>query len=171
MKHRTILLTGSDAPDRAEVLHRASAMIARRIGEVEAASEVCASAPWGFEADTEFLNQALAVRTDLEPEQVLDEVLRIECELGRQREAEAQQKALTGQPYASRAVDIDVMFYDDVVLDTPRLTLPHPLLHVREFALRPLCMIAGDVMHPVLGLRLRDIYDGLRRGAADNENV
>jgi len=75
------------------------------------------------------------------------------------------EKARTGQRYASRRIDIDIMFYDDREIDSPRLTVPHPLLHLREFALRPLCAIMGDYVHPRLGRTLREIYDRLR--AAD----
>ncbi len=162
MRHRTLLLTGSDSGDRAAVLARAAAMAAERIGVLAAASEVCASEPWGFVSGGEFLNQALALDTELTPLQVLDEALRMERDLGREREAEARAKAATGERYASRVVDIDVMFYDSLTLRTPRLTLPHPLLHEREFALRPLCMIAGDYVHPVLGRTLHEIYDELK---------
>lgn len=162
MSHRAVLLTGSDSGDREAVLARAAALAAERIGTLAAASEVCASEPWGFASGGEFLNQALALDTELTPGQVLDEALRMECDLGREREAEARAKASTGERYASRVVDIDVMFYDSLAVRTPRLTLPHPLLHERAFALRPLCMIMGDYVHPVLGRTLREIYDELK---------
>ena len=161
MSHRAVLLTGSDSGDRRAVLARAAALASERIGRLAAASEVCASEPWGFASGGEFLNQALALDTELTPAQVLGEALRMELDLGREREAEARAKASTGERYASRVVDIDVMFYDSLVLRTPRLTLPHPLLHLRAFALRPLCMIMGDYVHPVLGRTLRAIYDEL----------
>ena len=82
--------------------------------------------------------------------------------MGRDRCKEMHEKALTGERYASRVVDVDVMFYDDEVIDTPRLKLPHPLLHLREFALEPLCEIMGDYRHPVLGGTLNSIYDELK---------
>lgn len=165
MTRRIVLLTGSDAPDRADVLRRAAEMAAERIGSLEAASDAFASEPWGFAAEGEFLNQALALRTALDPECALDEVQRMERDLGRKREEEEAEKARTGQRYASRRIDIDIMFYDDREIDSPRLTVPHPLLHLREFALRPLCAIMGDYVHPRLGRTLREIYDRLR--AAD----
>lgn len=164
MTHRIVLLTGSDAPDRADVLRRAAAMAAERIGRLEAASDTYASEAWGFETEGEFLNQALALRTELDPERALDEVQRMERDLGRKRDEEAAEKARTGQRYASRRIDIDIMFYDDIAISTPRLTVPHSLLHLREFALRPLCAIMGGYMHPRLGLTLREIYDRLRAG-------
>ena len=157
MTSRIVLLTGSDAPDRADVLRRAAEMAAERIGSLEAASDVFASEPWGFAAEGEFLNQALALRTALDPERALDEVQRMERDLGRKRDEEEAEKARTGQRYASRRIDREI--------DSPRLTVPHPLLHLREFALRPLCAIMGDYVHPRLGRTLREIYDRLR--AAD----
>ncbi len=166
--HRIVLLTGSNAPDKAEMLRRAAALAEERIGTLEAASAPCVSEPWGFDAEERFLNQALVLRTALDPERALDEILRMECELGRLREAENEEKARTGQRYASRAIDIDVMFYDDRTIDSPRLTVPHPLLHLREFALRPLCMIMGDYSHPRLGRTLREMLDDLQ--CADNEH-
>lgn len=171
MTHRIVLLTGSNAPDKAEMLRRAAALAEQRIGPAEAVSEPCASEPWGFEAESDFLNQALVLRTELEPERALDELQRIEIELGRMRPKENEEKARTGQRYASRTIDIDIMFYDDLAIDTPRLKVPHPLLHLREFALRPLCMIMGDYVHPTARRTLRGMLDDLRHGAtADNEN-
>ena len=150
MTHRIVLLTGSDAPDRADVLRRAAEMAAERIGSLEAASDAFASEPWGFAAEGEFLNQALALRTALDPERALDEVQRMERDLGRKRDEEKAEKARTGQRYASRRIDIDIMFYDDREIDSP---------------LRPPCAIMGDYVHPRLGRTLREIYDRLR--AAD----
>ena len=159
---RAVLLTGSNAPDRYEVLRRTAEILARRIGVVERASQIYGSEPWGFSAEEMFSNQALVLQTTLTPIEVLDEALATEQEVGRDREKEMHEKALTGERYASRVVDVDVMFYDDEIIDTPRLKVPHPLLHLREFALEPLCEIMGDYCHPVLGERLNRIYEELK---------
>ena len=159
---RVVLLTGSNAPDRNEVLRRTATILARRIGVVERASQIYGSEPWGFSAEEMFSNQALVLQTTLTPIEVLEEALATEQEVGRDRCKEMHEKALTGERYASRVVDVDVMFYDDEVIDTPRLKLPHPLLHLREFALEPLCEIMGDYRHPVLGGTLNSIYDELK---------
>ena len=159
---RVVLLTGSNAPDRDEVLRRTAEILARRIGSIERTSQIYDSEPWGFHAEEMFANQALVLQTTLTPIEVLDEALATECEVGRNREDEQEEKALTGERYASRVVDVDVMFYDDEIIDTPRLKVPHPLLHLREFALEPLCEIMGDYCHPVLGGTLNMIYEELK---------
>ena len=159
---RVVFLTGSNAPDRDEVLRRTAEILSRRVGEVERASQIYTSEPWGFHAEELFSNQALILQTSLSPIEVLDEALATEQEVGRDRAKEQAEKSLTGERYASRVVDVDVMFYDEEIIDTPRLKLPHPLLHVREFALQPLCEIMGDYRHPVLGKRLGTIYEELK---------
>ena len=159
---RVVFLTGSNAPDRDEVLRRTAEIISRRVGEVERASQIYGSEPWGFHAEALFSNQALILQTALTPIEVLDEALATEQEVGRDRAREQEEKEITGERYASRVVDVDVMFYDDEIIDTPRLKLPHPLLHLREFALQPLCEIMGDYRHPVLGKSLSTIYEELK---------
>ena len=159
---RVVFLTGSNAPDRNEVLRRTADVLSRRVGEVEMVSQIYGSEPWGFHAEEMFSNQALVLQTSLTPIEVLDEALATEQEVGRDRASEQVEKQITGERYASRVVDVDVMFYDDEIIDTPRLKVPHPLLHVREFALEPLCEIMGDYRHPVLGKRLNTIYEELK---------
>ena len=159
---RVVFLTGSNAPDRDEVLRRTAEILSRRVGEVERSSQIYGSEPWGFHAEEMFSNQALILQTSLTPIEVLDEALATEQEVGRDRAREQEEKEITGERYASRVVDVDVMFYDDEIIDTPRLKLPHPLLHVREFALEPLCEIMGDYRHPVLGKSLSTIYEELK---------
>ena len=90
------------------------------------------SEPWGFPAAERFSNQALEVSTDLTPHEVLDACQRIERELGRNRAAEAVEKASSGAVYCSRPIDIDIIFYDDEVIGDERLTVPHPLLAERN---------------------------------------
>ena len=152
---RVVLLTGSNAPQSEQVLRRTADILARRVGEVEQASQIYTSEPWGFHAEELFSNQALILQTSLSPIEVLDEALATEQEVGRDRAKEQAEKSLTGERYASRVVDVDV-------IDTPRLKVPHPLLHVREFALQPLCEVMGDYRHPVLGKTLSTIYEELK---------
>lgn len=105
----------------------------------------------GLRCRTTFSNQALEVSTDLQPLEVLEAVQAIEQELGRNRAAEAVEKARTGVTYTSRPIDIDILFYDDEVIASERLTVPHPLLSEREFALAPLCEIMRQRRHPSRG--------------------
>ena len=124
------------------------------------------SEPWGFSGDR-FSNQALEVSTDLAPEEVLDAVQRIECELGRNRAAETLEKARTGAAYVSRPIDIDILFYDDAVIRSERLTVPHPRLAEREFALVPLCEIMRGRRHPVSGLTVAQMLGALRAQSSE----
>ena len=126
-------------------------MIESRAGRITAVSEVLTSRAWGFESERTFCNQALTVETELSPESLLDALQSVERDCGRDREAEAHEKARTGQRYASRRIDVDIIFCDGAVIDTPRLRVPHPLVAVREFALRPLAQIVPELRHPVTG--------------------
>ncbi len=147
---KAILVMGGNIGDMKPRLRQAQHLINDRIGIVLRCSHVYESEAWGFDGD-DFKNQAMVVDTDLSPEELLGAVQAIERELGRDREAEAQDKARSGQRYASRMIDIDIIFYDDAVLDTPDLKLPHPLMQERDFVLAPLCEIAPSKVHPVLG--------------------
>lgn len=163
---RVVLLTGSNHPDKEAILSRTATLLAECIGEITAASQIYYSEPWGFHAEQAFANQALVLESRLSPHEVLDAALAVEQTVGRDREAEQREKASTGERYASRTVDVDVMFYDDEVIDTPRLKVPHPLLYLREFALEPLCEIMGEYRHPQMGRRLKDIYEELKGDVA-----
>ena len=86
-----------------------------------------------------------------------------ERELGRNRAAEAVERAATGQRYVSRPIDIDILLYDDEVISTPELTIPHPGIAEREFVLTPLCEVLRQRPHPVLGLTMGELRDNLLR--------
>jgi len=159
---RAILLTGGNSGNVKRTLQTAQQLINARVGAVLRCSHRYESEPWGFDADTKFSNQALEVSTDLAPEELLDAVQQIENELGRNRAAEALEKAAAGARYASRPIDIDIAFYDDLVIDSPRLTVPHPHLAEREFALVPLCEIVRNKTHPLTGLTVGAMLDALR---------
>lgn len=159
---RVTLLTGSNAPDREAILHRTATLLAERVGVIVSRSRIYTSTAWGFSSEEPFANQALTLETSLSPIEVLDAVLGVEQLVGRNREQEARDKELSGERYASRIVDVDVMFCDKEVICLPRLQVPHPLLHEREFALEPLCEIMADFRHPQLGRSLKDIYFELK---------
>ena len=159
---RVTLLTGSNAPDREAILHRTATLLAERVGPIVSRSRIYTSAAWGFSSEEPFANQALRLETSLTPIEVLDAALEVEQIVGRDRAQEAREKELSGERYASRVVDVDVMFCDDEIISEPRLQVPHPLLHEREFALEPLCEIMADYRHPQLGRSLKDIYFELK---------
>lgn len=134
------LLLGSNLGDRLQILKSAEILVEERIGKIRSASSVYETAPWGVLDQPAFLNQILIVTTGLMPEEVLRIVLEIEHELGRIRY----------ERWGARVIDIDMLYYQDLVMDTVRLTLPHPRLHERKFTLVPLHEIAPDFIHPLL---------------------
>ena len=164
---RAAILLGADTGDAAATFAAARRMIEERAGRIEAASEVLTSRAWGFESATVFYNQALCVATELGPVELLDVLQGVERDCGRDREAEALEKARTGQRYASRRLDADILFCEEsgdvegesdgtgggrgVIVDTERLRVPHPLVARRAFALRPLAQIAPALRHPLTG--------------------
>lgn len=132
---------GGNRGDMAASLRRAQAMVNDRVGVVMRCSHRYESEAWGFEGgegEQVFSNQVMVVDTELSPRQVLEAVQGIETDMGRNREAEEQEMARTGQPYASRPMDIDILYYDDIVVNEQGLQIPHPGISEREFVLAPL---------------------------------
>ena len=164
---RVVLLTGGNIGEMKDRLRRAQQLINQRIGAVLRCSHCYVSAPWGFDAEQPFTNQVVVVSTDLSPEEVLTEIHRIERDLGRNRASEAIEKAATGQRYVSRPIDIDILFYDDAVISTPDLTIPHPGIAEREFVLAPLCELMRDRRHPVSGRTMEELREALKKSSGD----
>ena len=158
---KAVLITGGNRGDVRALLRRAAGLIGERIGRIVRSSACYESAPWGFRAEQSFWNQVLEVETPLHPEELLEAVLSVEAVLGRDRVQEGLEKASTGERYASRTLDVDILFYDDEVIRTPRLEIPHPRLGGREFVLRPLCELMPERRHPVTGERMRDVLKAL----------
>lgn len=168
---RVVILAGGNTGDVKSRLQTAQQLVNERVGAVLRCSHRYESKPWGFETEdaSDFSNQALEVSTDLLPEQVLDALQAIERELGRDRDAERRERERTGQPYASRAIDLDILFYDDQVIDTPRLRVPHPRLAERAFALVPLCEILRSKRHPETGRTAGQMLEELTNRPAREE--
>lgn len=135
------LSLGSNIGNRLEYLQLAIGLIAYRIGPIKSISSVYETPAWGFES-TPFLNLCLGLTTAFPPEMLLDELLQIEQQLGRTREDR--------EGYSARTIDLDILFYDAVVCDTPKVAIPHPRMHQRRFILHPLCEIAKNQFHPTL---------------------
>ena len=135
MMHKVYLGLGSNQGDRESQITRAIELIQERVGEVVTQSTLIETEPWGFTSGNKFLNGAILVETDLLPRQVLEVTQQIERELGRRYK---------GTAYRDRPIDIDILLYDDITLDTPELQIPHPLMHRRDFVLIPLKQIKPD---------------------------
>lgn len=136
---RVVLLLGGNLGKRAQLLIEMRWEIEANIGSIELASSLYESEPWGFDHPAKFLNQVVACSTQLSPVQVLDQIHTIETKLGRVRQ---------GKGYAARTADIDILFYGDLSMETPGLTIPHPRLHERRFTLLPLAEICPTLEHP-----------------------
>lgn len=159
---RVALLLGGNRGDMKRTLQRAQQLINERVGAVMRCSHRYQSPAWGFHDSEPFTNQAMEVSTDLTAEQVLDTLQQIEDELGRNRAAEQVEKAATGAAYAARPIDIDIIFYGNEQISTERLTIPHPRLAEREFALMPLAEIMRRFIHPTTGKSIGEMLDQVR---------
>lgn len=136
------LCLGGNVGDTRDYLKQAIALINNQIGKIVKTSKIYKSEPWGLQCSQWFLNQVVEVDTELAPHVVLEHCLQIETELGRTR---------SGNGYEPRTIDIDIIFYGRQIIDLPQLKVPHPLMHRRNFVLRPLCDVAALFVHPVFG--------------------
>ena len=142
MNHDVYISLGSNLGNRKAYLQQAIEGIATRVGTIVDIAPIYETPSWGFSGEA-FLNTCLLCRTFLSAEQVLMQLLQIERELGRERMPHSK-------GYQSRTIDLDILFYDDEVIHTDVLTVPHPLLHQRKFVLKPLANIDDLKIHPVL---------------------
>lgn len=152
-----LLGLGSNQGRRKENLETAIHALTVRLGTCVRRSAFYETEPWGFSSEMYFLNAAIALLVQKSPHQILAITQQIERALGR------TQKSVEGQ-YHDRPIDIDLLAYDDRVMNTPELTLPHPLMHRRAFVLQPLCEIAPQWRHPLLGMTAIQLYQMLETG-------
>jgi 2-amino-4-hydroxy-6-hydroxymethyldihydropteridine diphosphokinase len=144
--HVAYLALGSNMGDRLSNLKEAIASLSPQM-DVKAKSHVYETPPWGYENQSPFYNQVIKVKTYLEPERLIKHLKRLEVALGRR-------PSFQNGP---RSIGIDLLFYDDQIMSTPVLTLPHPRLHERGFVLLPLMDIAPDLIHPVRQKSVREM--------------
>lgn len=129
--HTTYLGLGTNLGDKPANLNKAIDNIGKLIGTIERQSAFYVSDPWGFESENSFLNACVKVSTNLSPRQLLKATQSIEIKMGR------KEKSHNGR-YHDRLIDIDILLYDDVHIKEPDLTIPHPLMHERDFVMTPL---------------------------------
>lgn len=138
---------GTNLGNRMINLERARTLIQERMGAILLQSSVYQTEPWGLKDQPEFYNQVLLLETGLAPGAILDLILQIEKEMGRIRHLK----------WDRRLIDIDILFYNQEVIQLDRLTIPHPLMEKRNFVLAPLAEIAPGFLHPVLGKTIREL--------------
>ena len=148
MKH-AYLLTGGNLGNRAENLLRASRLIHENAGSILKQSNLYETAAWGKTTQPDYLNQALLIETPLESNALLECLLSIEKQLGRVRQ----------EKYDARCIDIDILFFENEVIHSKDLIVPHPQLQNRRFVLIPLNEIAPGFIHPVLHKSISTLLD------------
>jgi 2-amino-4-hydroxy-6-hydroxymethyldihydropteridine diphosphokinase len=146
LAHTIYLALGTNLGDRMDNLRRAVAALSPTL-RVTGLSSVYETPPWGYADQPAFLNMTLAAETDLDPQALIAFLKKLETDLGRE-------KTFRNGP---RLIDIDILFYDDLIFEQADLTIPHPRLHERAFVLVPLNDIAPDLMHPVLKRTVHDL--------------
>ena len=151
------LLLGSNLGDRKKYLSDALGLIELRLGKISACSSLYSTASWGKQDQPDFLNQVIALETRLSPEALLDGILTIEIELGRER----------NERWGSRKIDVDILFFGKEIVAQHELKIPHPFLHERRFCLEPLCEIAPGLIHPIIGRKMSELLTEL----SDNLSV
>ena len=149
--HTAHIALGSNLGDKEENLRRALELLDERGVEVVKVSTFICTEPYGVTDQPQFLNAVCQVRTSLEPLALLHTLLGIEQEMGRVRL----------RHWGERNIDLDLLLYEDVVMDTPELKLPHPDMQNRDFVLLPLFEIAPELIHPVLRKNIRELKEKL----------
>lgn len=131
---------GSNLGDRAGNSEDALRLLTKQGISVISRSAMIETEPWGVKEQPPFINMAVKIQTDLGPEELLTELQSIERQMGREKNVR----------WGPRVIDIDILFYNSMILKTEGLIIPHPLIEKRDFVLRPLAEIAPDLEHPVL---------------------
>lgn len=152
--HDIYLALGSNLGDKKKNIDLAIAQIELHIGRVTALSSLYETLPVGFDSENSFLNAACRVSTRLQPLEVLVSTQLIEKELGRKSKS-------VNETYSDRIIDIDLLLFDNEIIEYPHLVIPHSHLHERDFVLTPLEEIASDVYHPIFKVTISELKNRL----------
>lgn len=139
--HQVFLGIGGNTGNKHENFDKVYTFIKNELGDIIKRSSVYETPPWGFESEENFWNQVIIVETQFSPEKLLKNIAQIENRFGRER--------VKGK-YTSREMDIDILYFDDLIMNIEKLTIPHPQISNRLFVLVPLAEIAPDFLHPQL---------------------
>ncbi len=147
-----VLLLGSNIEPRSEYINNAVHYIRKDIGEIVVKSSIYETDPIGIISEVNFLNQVILVRTPATPQKLLVGLMSVERHLGRER---------NGTGYESRTIDIDILYYNNMLVNDDNLRIPHPRLHQRSFVLVPLCELFPEMVHPEFHKTNRQLLDEL----------
>jgi 2-amino-4-hydroxy-6-hydroxymethyldihydropteridine diphosphokinase len=148
------LCLGSNLGEKKKQITGALALLGERAGSISAFSDFFETASWGYQSSNPYLNAAVQLETLLSPLELLTVTEQIERELGRTAKSKDRN-------YADRTIDIDILMYGELILQSPDLILPHPFMHQRLFVLQPLAGIAPNLLHPVLNKTIAELYQNL----------
>lgn len=137
---QVVLIIGGNEGNRETLIQTAKEKLDKQFGAAANASSVYESSPWGGNSSGNYLNQVLVYNVIMPPMEILRATQQIEIELGRKRK----------EKWGNRTMDIDILYYEDQVVELPDLIIPHPYLHLRSFVLEPLVEIMPDYCHPTL---------------------
>ncbi len=151
--HKVFLGIGGNIGNKAQNFRTAYSLVTEKLGTIVQSSSIYESPPWGFQAKEYFWNQILIIETKHSPDKLLEEIHIIENEFGRKR------KKYT---YVSREMDIDILYYDEIFIETEKLIIPHPKIHQRLFVLVPLSEIAPDFKHPLFRLTNVQMFENCK---------
>lgn len=155
--HQVFLGIGGNIGNKPANFRKVQNLIGRQIGVISKQSSVYESPPWGFHAEKKFWNQVLKVETELSPTEILSEITKIESAFNRKRHSGG---------YVSREMDVDILCYDDIFIETEELIIPHPRLHQRLFVLVPLAEIAPGLKHPLFRMTSRQLLENCKDESA-----
>ena len=147
--NKSYLLAGGNEGDRLFHLKQAAIKIERYLGKIISQSSLYETAPWGKMDQFPYLNQVFLVSTSLDPRALMNSILQVEEKSGRKRV----------EKYGPRIIDIDILFFNQQILDQPDLKIPHPQIQNRRFALQPLCEIAPGLIHPVFNKTVSQLLE------------
>jgi 2-amino-4-hydroxy-6-hydroxymethyldihydropteridine diphosphokinase len=139
--HQVFLGIGGNTGNKRLNFDKVYVLIEEELGAILKQSSVYETPPWGFHAEENFWNQVLLIKTELNPEELIFEIKNIEQIFGRKRNS---------SKYTSREMDIDILYFDQLVMETEKLIIPHPHIPQRLFVLVPLAETAPDFIHPEL---------------------
>jgi 2-amino-4-hydroxy-6-hydroxymethyldihydropteridine diphosphokinase len=159
MEERVVLLLGTNIGDKLDNLERARLELTSEIGEIVTESAIYQTEPWGLKEQEAFLNQVIVVETLLRPMRIIENIWTIEKRMGRNKI----------EHWGPRIIDIDILFYGELIYEADDLKIPHPMLHERKFTLVPLVEIMPKFNHPLLGKSMRQLLEDSTDSSAVNK--